>query len=69
MVAEVNDLCRTDEGKIKGVEEEQEPLALIVAEGNFFELVCAGDPGVGFEEGGCLSDDCPCSLAGHDISK
>ena len=67
VVAEIDDFGGADEGEVEGVEEEEQPLALVVGEGELLELVGGADPGVGLEEGSCFPDDCFRCLACHKI--
>ena len=67
VVAEVHDFGGADEGEVEGVEEEEQPLALVVGEGELLELIGGAHPGVGLEEGSGFSDNCFCCLACHKI--
>ena len=67
VVAELDNLGGADEGEVKGVEEEHQPFVLVVLEGDFLEVVLAGDPGVGSEEGSGLTDNCSGDLSCHKI--
>jgi len=67
VVAELDDFCGADECEVKGIEEEDKPLVLVVLEGELFELIKAGDPGGSFEEGGSFANDSSGDLSSHKI--
>ncbi|CAM6005214.1 unnamed protein product [Sphagnum balticum] len=56
-----------DEGKVKGVEEEEEPLALVAFERYFLEIAGGAVPGSGFEGGGDFAYGCSGDSGGHAI--
>lgn len=65
LVAELHDFGGADEGEIQRVEEEEQPLALEVIEGDFLELVGCAEPGLGLEVGSNLADSSTDHLRRH----
>lgn len=70
LVAELHNFCGADEGEIKRVEKEEQPLALEVIERDLLELVGCAEPGLSLEVGGNLADSSTDHLRSHkDIFK
>lgn len=66
LVAEVDDFSGADEGEVKGVEEEQQPLLAVVLQRELLELVGTGQPGLSLEVRGYLADRSTNQLRSHD---